>query len=284
MFSNRIKNSILFSSKRAERHSFLINRSQVINMPDTSGESAKTSLSPPIREHFQLKETIVTIAADKKEHIEAAKEAIRIHRAALETYILSDSYFQLTLEPYECPKNAPEVVRRMVKAGNTMGIGPMSAVAGTISALAVEAMAEAGAKYAIVDNGGDIALINDRAVVVGIYAGQSPLKNLGFIFEPRDSITGVCTSAGTVGPSISFGMADAAVVFSDDVSLADAAATALGNEVGIGKEAVETSFRAVKGIEGIKGALVIQGEYIGIWGQVPQITKADVRYEYITKA
>ncbi|MDY0129600.1 MAG: UPF0280 family protein, partial [Methanosarcina vacuolata] len=89
---------------------------------------------------------------------------------------------------------------------------------------------------------------------------------------------------GTVGPSISFGMADAAAVFSDDVSLADAAATALGNEVGIGKESVESSFKAVTGISGIKGALVIQGEYIGMWGQVPGITRADVRYEYITKA
>jgi len=238
----------------------------------------------PIKEHFQLKETIVTIAADDQAHIEAAKEAIRIHRAALETYILSDPYFRLTLEPYECPKNAPEIVKRMVKAGNTMGIGPMSAVAGTISALAVEAMVDAGAKYAIVDNGGDIALINDKPVVVGIYAGQSPIKNLGLIFEPRHSITGVCTSAGTVGPSISFGMAYAAVVLSDDVSLADAAATALGNEVGIGKESVEASFRVVKEIPGLRGAVVIQGEYIGMWGQLPKITRADIRYEHITKA
>jgi ApbE superfamily uncharacterized protein (UPF0280 family) len=258
-------------------------------MPDpikkiSAGENVTEPARTPIKEHFQLRETIVTIAADKREHIEAAKEAIRIHRAALETYLVYDPYFQLTLEPYECPKNAPEVVRRMVKAGNTMGIGPMSAVAGTISTLAVEAMVEAGAKYAIIDNGGDIALINDRPVVVGIYAGQSPIKNLGLIFEPRGTITGVCTSAGTVGPSISFGMADAAAVFSDDVSLADAAATALGNEVGVGKESVEASFKAVKGIPGIKGALVIQGEYIGMWGQVPKITPADVKYEYITKA
>jgi ApbE superfamily uncharacterized protein (UPF0280 family) len=252
--------------------------------PANPTNSTRENAKIPIKEHFQLKETIVTIAADEQAHIEAAKEAIRIHRAALEMYILSDPYFQLTLEPYECPKIAPEVVRRMIKAGNTMGIGPMSAVAGTISALALEAMVEAGAKYAIVDNGGDIALINDRPVIVGIYAGQSPIKNLGLVFEPRDSITGVCTSAGTVGPSISFGMADAAAVFSDDVSLADAAATALGNEVGIGKESVEVSFNAVKGIPGIKGALVIQGEYIGMWGQVPKITQADVKYEYITKA
>ena len=252
--------------------------------PTNPTNSTRENAKIPIKEHFQLKETIVTIAADNQAHIEAAKEAIRIHRAALEMYILSDPYFQLTLEPYECPQIAPEVVRRMIKAGNTMGIGPMSAVAGTISALAVEAMVEAGAKYAIVDNGGDIALISDRPVIVGIYAGQSPIKNLGLIFEPRDSITGVCTSAGTVGPSISFGMADAAAIFSDDVSLADAAATALGNEVGIGKESVEVSFNAVKGIPGIKGAIVIQGEYIGMWGQVPKITQADVKYEYITKA
>jgi uncharacterized protein len=255
-----------------------------INFTDSLGKDPEQPSKAPIKEHFQLKETIVTIAADKQKYIETAKEAIRIHRTALETFILSDPYFQLTLEPYECPENAPEVVRRMIKAGNTMGIGPMSAVAGTISALAVEAMVEAGAAYAVVDNGGDIALINDRPVVVGIYTGQSPVKNLGLIFEPRASITGVCTSAGTVGPSISFGMADAASIFSDDVSLADAAATALGNEVGIGKEAVEASFKAVKGIPGIRGAIVVQGEYIGIWGKVPKFTKVDVKYEYITKA
>jgi len=238
----------------------------------------------PIKEHFQLKETIVTIAANNQAHIEVAKNSIRTHRAALEAYILSDPYFQLTLEPYKCPKIAPEVVKRMIKAGNMMGVGPMSAVAGTISALAVEAMVEAGAKYAVVDNGGDIAIINDRVIVIGIYAGKSPIKNLGLVLEPRDSITGICTSAGTVGPSISFGSADAASVFSDDVSLADAAATALGNEVGIGKESVKASFNSVKGIPGIKGGIVIQGEYLGMWGDIPKITHVDVKYECITKA
>jgi ApbE superfamily uncharacterized protein (UPF0280 family) len=76
-------------------------------MSDPIKESAKEPASTPIKEHFQLKETIVTIAAYNQAHIEAAKEAIRIHRAALETYIFSDPYFQLTLEPYECPENAP---------------------------------------------------------------------------------------------------------------------------------------------------------------------------------
>lgn len=236
-----------------------------------------------MKEHFQLKETIVTIVADREAHIVQAKESIRYHRTALERFIASDPFFKSTLEPYDCPDNAPEVVQRMVTAGNTMGIGPMSAVAGTIASLAVEAMADAGATFAIIDNGGDIALINDRPVTIGVYAGASPVKDLAFKIPACKNITGICTSSGTVGPSISFGMADAAIIFSDDVALADAAATALGNATAIGKDAVEKAFDAVKIVSGIKGAVVIQGEYIGMWGAIPEIVRADVNYDCITK-
>ncbi|TGC11465.1 UPF0280 family protein [Methanolobus halotolerans] len=237
-----------------------------------------------MKENYRLKETIVTIQADERSYIEAAKEAIIYHRNELERYISADPFFKTSLEPYDLKGDAPEVVRRMMKAGNTMDIGPMSAVAGTISSLAAESMVRSGASFAVVDNGGDIAIINDRPVVIGIYAGESPLKNLGFTLEPGDAIKGICTSSGTVGPSISFGMADAAVVFSDDVSLADSAATALGNSTGVGKESVEEAFDTVRNIAGIEGAIVIQGGFIGFWGNIPELTKADVRYDYITKA
>lgn len=236
------------------------------------------------REKFQLKETIVTIVANNSSSIETAKDAIKLHRSRLEHYIQHDPYFNTTLEPYVHTENAPEIVQRLVRAGNTMGIGPMSAVAGTIASLAVEAMAEAGETYAIVDNGGDIAIINDRPAIVGIYAGTSTFENLAFKINTRDTVTGICTSSGTIGPSISFGMADAAIVFSDDVSLADSAATALGNAVtDIGKEFVEESFDVVKDISDIKGAVVIQGENMGIWGDVPEIVHACVDYDCITK-
>ena len=236
-----------------------------------------------MKEHFQLKETIVTIVADNESYISMAKESIRHNRAVLERFIAFDPFFRSTLEPYDCPENAPEVVKRMIVAGNSMGIGPMSAVAGTIAAMAVESMVDAGATFAIVDNGGDIALINDRPVIIGVYAGTSPVKDLGFRVPVHDHITGICTSSGTVGPSISFGMADAAIVFSDDVSLADAAAKELGNATCVGYEAVEKASDAVKHVAGIKGAAVIQGEYIGMWGSIPEMVRADIDYDCITK-
>ncbi|WP_292487124.1 UPF0280 family protein, partial [Methanohalobium sp.] len=149
---------------------------------------------------------------------------------------------------------------------------------------AVEAMRDAGEDFAIVDNGGDIALINDRPATIGIYAGTSAFKNLAFKMETRTTITGVCTSSGTVGPSISFGMADAAIVFSDNVSLADSAATELGNAVtDVGKEFVENSFSVIENIPDIKGAVVIQGEHLGFWGEVPEMVHANIDYDCITK-
>jgi hypothetical protein len=236
-----------------------------------------------MKEHYRLKETIVTIKADERCHIEAAKAAIAENRKLLEQYILQDPYFRVTLEPHDCMDNAPPIVRRMADASRRVGIGPMSAVAGSIAEAAVEAMVSEGATYAVVDNGGDIAYITDRPLTVGIYAGTSPVKDLAFAIEPTKTVKGICTSSGTVGPSISFGMADASIVFSDNVALADSAATELGNSTGEGAEAVERAFDAIKGIDGIDGALVIQGKHIGMWGTLPDIIRANVDCDCITK-
>jgi len=162
------------------------------------------------------------------------------------------------------------------------GVGPMAAVAGTIAACAVEAMAAAGARYAIVDNGGDIAILNDEPVTIGIYAGESPIKGLALEVPFRDTVIGICTSSGTVGPSISFGNADAALIVSDDVPLADAAATALGNRI-TDAAALATAFDFLRDIPEVTGALGIIGDKMATYGKLPKIVRANVDYEKITK-
>jgi ApbE superfamily uncharacterized protein (UPF0280 family) len=240
-------------------------------------------MTKPIKEHFQLKQTIVTITAFEAKHIEAAKSAIRHHRYHLEEFIQKDPFFMLTLEPYDITvDDAPDIVKKMVRAGSALGLGPMSAVAGTIAKLALDAMIDVGAKHAIVDNGGDIAIINAEPVLVGIYAGASPLRNLALEIPPSKAPLGICTSSGNVGPSISFGCADAAIVISDDVSLADAAATALGNAVNADVE-LSKCFAVIDRPE-IDGALIIRGDELALWGNLPEIKKAQLRPELITRA
>jgi len=238
-------------------------------------------MSPRRTARYQVKETIVTVIADEAYH-EACLESIRRSRADLELFIATDPYFQRTLEPYACPQDAPEIVRRMCDATTKVGIGPMAAVAGTIAEYSVRAMAKAGATYALVDNGGDIALINDEPVLIGIYAGESPVKGLALEIPPREQILGVCTSSGTVGPSISFGNADAALIISDDVALADAAATALGNRI-TDEKSLAPAFDFLSEVPEVTGAIGIIGDKMATYGRLPKIVKARVDYDKITK-
>jgi ApbE superfamily uncharacterized protein (UPF0280 family) len=230
---------------------------------------------------YQVKQTIVTVIADEEYH-RVCLDAINRARADLELFISRDPYFQATLEPYACPADAPAIVKRMCDATAKVGVGPMAAVAGTIAEAAVEAMSRAGARYAIVDNGGDIAILNDETATIGIYAGESPIKGLALEIPPRDRILGVCTSSGTVGPSISFGNADAALIVSDDVALADAAATALGNRI-VDAASLKTAFDFLKEVPAVAGALGIIGDKMATYGTLPKIVKARVDYDKITK-
>jgi len=235
-----------------------------------------------LREHFQLKETIVTIFAREEGHIDAARKSIRAQRALLENFIRKDPFFLLTLEPYDLVQDdAPKIVKQMVEKSAVFGIGPMAAVAGAIAGFAVQAMIDEGATYAVVDNGGDICILNDQPIVVGIYAGSSPIRDLAFQLAARREPLGICTSSGNVGPSISFGFADAAVAISRDVALADAAATALGNAVTQEGPLQECFFSINR--PGVEGALVIRGEKMALWKELPPLLRAHVGTERITK-
>jgi ApbE superfamily uncharacterized protein (UPF0280 family) len=232
-----------------------------------------------IREHFQYRQTITTILADEQPFIDAAKCAMLDARAELEAFIAEDSFFGITFDPYNPPAESL-TVRRMGAASVSAGVGPMAAVAGTIAWAGAEAMQEAGASFGVVDNGGDIALFSDRDVRVGIHAGESPLSDrLAFLIPPHPAVLGICTSSATVGPSISFGIADAVCVVAEDVALADAWATSLCNDLSPGDD---TPFTALEGT-GVQGALAILGDAVGTWGTLPEIVGARVDTDLITR-
>ena len=236
-----------------------------------------------IREHYQIKQTIVTILAKEQRHIEAAKQAILHHRAGLESYISRNPVFAISLEPVPINSPAPEVVERMAEASERVDVGPMAAVAGTLATLALEAMLDAGASFGVVDNGGDIAMYTDEGdenLLIGIYAPG--LEDVAFELPPTNGIMGICTSSATVGHSISFGEADAATVISQDVSLADACATRLGNSVGDTLE--EGVFECLSGIKDlIDGALVVKDGKLAMFGSLPQIVRVKVPPHLITR-
>jgi len=81
---------------------------------------------------------------------------------------------------------------------------------------------------------------------------------------------GVCTSSGTVGHSLSFGKADAVCVVSKSSTMADAAATAIGNLVQ-SKRDIKMALEKGIAIRGVSGILIIVGDNIGAIGEIELI-------------
>jgi ApbE superfamily uncharacterized protein (UPF0280 family) len=211
-------------------------------------------------------ETDLRIGANKHLYDEAYKYAKK-YRAQVELYLKAYKEFLTSLRPVEIKPGAPFIVEKMCKASEKAGVGPMAAVAGAISEMVGTELLKYSEEV-IVENGGDIFIKTNIPRKIGIYAGNSVFsEKIALEIFSEDTPLGICTSSGTVGHSLSFGKADAAVIVSKDTFLADAVATATGNMV---KDAgdIEKAIEFALSIEGIEGVLIIIGSKIGAQGNI----------------
>jgi len=162
-----------------------------------------------------------------------AFETTKALRHELENYLLNDPEFGRALIPYTAKPDAPEIVNILSTAGTKAGVGPMAAVAGAFSEEIGKTLLRAyPINELVVENGGDIFLKLAEPLILSVFAGTSVLSGKTGIEVPaKETPLGVCTSAGTVGPSLSLGRADAAMVACKSTALADAFATAMANRV-----------------------------------------------------
>jgi len=213
-----------------------------------------------------VKETDLLLRAER-DFSKEARESVLKYRNQLETYITRNPEFQRSLVPLTDDPYAPEIVQQMIRASRLAGVGPMAAVAGAMAEWVSKDLLKLS-KEVIVENGGDIYLATSRERTIGIFAGDSPLSlKIGIVISPEDTPLGVCTSSGTVGPSLSFGKADAVCILAKSSALADAVATAVGNIVGEKKD-IELGLERGKKIAGVLGMLIIVEEKMGVWGNV----------------
>lgn len=218
----------------------------------------------------QVKETDLHIHAEK-ELGQEAREAAIYFRHQLETYILHHPEFYHSFHPLAMDEFAPPIVKEMMRASLTAGVGPMAAVAGAMAEFVGHELLAHSAEI-IVENGGDIFLRTQRSLRVAIFAGPSPLSmRVGLKIPPADNGLGICTSSASVGPSISLGKADAVCVLASSASLADAAATAIGNIVHTSNDIPQALAKA-QSMPNLQGVIIIKGEKLGAWGEVQLIS------------
>ena len=63
------------------------------------------------------------------------------------------------------------------------------------------------------------------------------------------------------------GKADAVIVLSPSAILADAAATAIGNLI-VQPSDIPNGIELAKGIDGLRGVIIIKDDRMGLWGEV----------------
>ena len=194
-----------------------------------------------------------------------AQEAVIHLRHQLEEYIKANPLFQTSLDPLSDDPRAPKIVKELLDASQKAGVGPMAGVAGAMAEFVGKELI-ASTPEVVVENGGDIFMQSSTERKIGLFAGESPLNmKVGVRIPPDRTPLGICTSSGTVGHSTSFGKADAVCVISPSCTLADAAATALGNRVG-GKRDIERVLEEGQKISGVDGIVIIVGDALGVWG------------------
>ena len=213
-----------------------------------------------------VEETDLYIRASTNLRTKALKLVLK-YRDQLKRYIERHPTFLTSLTPLPVGDDASLIVKSMSASAEKVGVGPMAAVAGAIAEFVGIELLEFSPEI-IIENGGDIFLKSLEKRVVGIYAGKSPLTGkIGIEINGEDTPLGICTSSGTVGHSLSFGNADAVVVLSPSATLADAAATAIGNMIKQPND-IPRGIEFTKGIEGLKGLLIIINDKVGFWGEV----------------
>ena len=185
-------------------------------------------------------------------------------RRRMDAYLLMDPQYKSALTPYDAGLEAPSILKEMSRVSYKTGIGPMSAVAGAVAKHVADYL---GTKEVIVENGGDIYASVAEDMDISVFAGQSPLSEKVGLHIPAAAFPcGICTSRGTVGPSLSLGRADAMMIVCKDVLLADSYATAMANRIKTVND-LQPGIEKIQNIPEILGALAVKDDKLAVCGQ-----------------
>lgn len=216
--------------------------------------------------NVKYKDSDLSISAESNFH-DKARHSLISYRKQIQNYISSHPDFETSLEYVPSSEDAPFIIKEMCRFSKKVNIGPMASVAGAISEFVGKDLSKYSSNV-IVENGGDIYVDTTKERIISIYAGESPLSGkIGIKVSARSFPYGVCTSSATVGHSLSFGTADAVVAISPSSILSDAVATAACNRVKKEIE-IEESIDYAKGVEEVKGVIIIRGKEVGSWGEI----------------
>ena len=189
-------------------------------------------------------------------------------RGALKNYILFHPDFVTSLVPLPFDPAAPPLARAMLHAAKACQVGPMAAVAGAVAQAVADHFAPISPDL-LVENGGDLFMHSTKTRLAALLAKPVQGARLALRVSPEEFPVSLCGSSATIGHSLSFGAADLVTVKAKSGTLADAAATTLGN-LATSADALPRVLKRAKELAhvGVLGVFVQVGGKIGVWGDM----------------
>ncbi|MEA3505888.1 MAG: UPF0280 family protein [Elusimicrobiota bacterium] len=198
--------------------------------------------------------------------VEARQKLLRT-REIIKNYIDAHPQFREEMGGLAPADDMPGLIKNMTESSAACNVGPMASVAGAIAAEVGRKLCDYSPEV-IVENGGDIFIKTEKERTAAVFAADSPLSmKIGIMVYPSPAGTGISTSSGRVGHSVSLGNAEAALCISGNPALADAAATAVGNMV-MSPSDIEDSLNYSRTIKNLDGCLIIVGGSMGAAGNI----------------
>lgn len=201
-------------------------------------------------------------------HISAPDDFAEESRAAalsfweqLQSYALRNPRFRESKRPLPAPTDAPAIVREMVVASSSAGVGPMFSFRGAVTDQVGRFLA--GSLHEVtVSCDGDYFIVTRKRMKLAVRRrGGEPIA---VAVDPAKQGVGVST---TLGRGRGGGGPDGLAVLADSCMLADAAAAGL--QALLPKEdGFRQALRYLRGVPGVHGGVVVVGERIGVAGAV----------------
>ncbi len=202
-------------------------------------------------------------------HITAPDDFAEESRAAalsfweqLQSYALRNPQFRQSKRPLpSTPVDAPEIVREMVAASSSAGVGPMFSFRGAVTDQVGRFLASSLHEVTVSCDGDYFIVTRKRMKLAVRRRGGEPIA---VAVDPSKRGVGVST---TLGRGRGGGGPDGLAVLADSCMLADAAAAGL--QALLPKaDGFHRALQYLRRVPGVHGGVVVVGEQIGVAGAV----------------
>jgi ApbE superfamily uncharacterized protein (UPF0280 family) len=211
---------------------------------------------------LQIQDFVLRVNAPEEFYEESRAAALSMWEQ-VQSYSVRDQAFRTSKRPVQVPDSAPAVVREMAEAAASAGVGPVFTVQGALVDHVGRYLSR-NLHEVLVSAGGDHFIRSRKRLKLPVHHGADG-EGLSVIVDPARGVAGVSTTLGKgVLPAESV---DGLAVVAESCCLADAAAAA-AMAILARNGSFQAALAYLRRIEGVRGAVLIQGERIGVSGGV----------------